>query len=127
MYRHRRGWGGRQLAFLLTRSEGRGSLVGGGEGRQLAFILKRSHVFQFMPLSCEMVQCSPCELGRSGKLSAAMRCIAPPPPPETVRSSALSDCARARTSAAGSRLSETPHRPRDTVWLSIATSLSTWK
>ena len=26
-------------------------------GRQLAFILKRSHVFQFMPLSCEIVQC----------------------------------------------------------------------
>ena len=29
------------------------------EYSKIARILKRSHVFQFIPLSCEIVQCSP--------------------------------------------------------------------
>ena len=31
------------------------------EYSKMAFILKRSHVFHVIPLSCEIVQCSPCE------------------------------------------------------------------
>ena len=91
------------------------------EYSKIARILKRSHVFQFIPLSCEIVQCSPCVFGRAGRLSAATLCCRPPPSPSPFALFFLPPSSLALT-----RLGEIPHRPREIAYASEATDLSTW-
>ena len=77
----------------------------------------RGHVIMVL----EIVQCSPCVFGRAGRLSAATRCCRPPPSPSPFALFFFPP-----SSVPLTRLGEIPHRPREIVYASEATALSTW-
>ncbi len=96
-----------------------------GAHSKIERILYRSHVFQFIPLSCETVQCSPAVFGRSGRLSAQTRWIAVPGSGDA--SSCLSLCgAPLPLPPPAFRLFEMPHLPREIAKCAAAAVRSTW-